>query len=252
MSNVQGEVYQHFQVQFYLHSPFHPFPSPPTFIPHPPSSHLPRPPRLVPFPCLKRLATVRSTELAGILKSQDKKRRNVSRGGKDVNVKVPRYDVGTTPAPGLAPPLVRTMDVETKESQSELSGSYPCLTSYNLHARTSSGVGVVSTLTPFVLYLTVPEEMGDSTFAVYSVANTLPETYNRVTPRIKKITSTQFSIAVKLTDLTVKTKAMYKIDVHIQGISQSTEWFQTITKLDKIRDPHFHGALILASLGSSN
>ena len=86
-------------------------------------------------------------------------------------------------------------------------------------------------------------------FAVYSVANTLPETYNRVTPRIKKITSTQFSIAVELTDLTVKTKAMYKIDVHIQGISQSTEWFQTITKL---RDPHFHGALILASLGSSN
>ena len=194
--------------------------------------------------CLKRLATVRSSELEVILKSQDKKRRNVSRGGKDVNVKVPRYDMGTPP------PLVRTMDVETKESQSEL--SYPCLTSYNLHARTSSGVGVVSTLTPFVLYLTVPEEMGDSTFAVYSVANTLPETYNRVTPRIKKITSTQFSIAVNLTELSFKTKAMYKIDVHIQGISQSTEWFQTITKLDKIRYPHFHGALILASLGSSS
>ena len=94
--------------------------------------------------------------------------------------------------------------------------------------------------------------MSNSTIAVYSVANTLPETYNRVTPRIKKITSAQFSIAVELTDLTVKTKAMYKIDVHIQGISQSTEWFKTITKLDKTRYPHFHGALILASLGSSN
>jgi hypothetical protein len=171
---------------------------------------------------------------------RDKKRRNVSRGGKDVNVKVPRYDMGTPP------PLVRTMDVETKES------SYPCLTSYDLHARTSSGVGVVSTLTPFVLYLTVPEAMSDSTIAVYSVVNSLPETYIRLSPRIKKITSTQLSIAVNLTELSVRTKAMYKIDVHIQGISQSTEWFQTITKLDKIRYPHFHGALILASLGSSS
>ena len=210
--------------------------------------------------CLKRLATVRSTELAVILKSQEKKRRNVSRGGKDVNVKVPRYDVGTTPAPapasGLAPLLVtenRTisskMDVETKESESEL---YPCLTSYDLHARTSSGVGVVSTLTAFVLYLTVPEAMSDSTIAVYTVVNSQPETYIRLSPKIKKITSTQLSIAVNLTELSARTKAMYKIDVHIQGISQSTEWFKTITKLDKTRYPHFHGALVLASLGSSH
>ena len=135
------------------------------------------------------------------------------------------------------------LDHETQESE-----SYPRLTSYDIHARTSSGVGIVSVLTPMILYLTVPEIMSGSTIAVYSVVNSIPNTYIRLSPRIKKTTSTQLSIAVNLTELSAKTKAMYKIDIHIQGISQSTEWFRTITKLDKIRYPHFHGALTLASL----
>ena len=218
--------------------------------------------------CLKHLATVRSTELAGILNSQEKKRRNVNRGGKDVNVKVPRHDA---PAPPLAytettpsenesvssshtmEASVTEMDLETNDSEANESESesYPRLTSYYLHARTSSGVGVVSTLTPMVLYITVPEAMKDSTIAVYSVVNSVPETYIRLSPRITRTSSTQLKIALNLTELSVRTKAMYKIDVHIQGISQSTEWFRTITKLDKIRYAHLHGALALASMSEA-
>ena len=43
---------------------------------------------------------------------------------------------------------------------------------------------------------------------------------------------------------------MYKIDVHIQGVAQSTEWFRTCTKLDQIRYPHFYAAITLASLSN--
>ena len=63
-------------------------------------------------------------------------------------------------------------------------------------------------------------------------------------------TPTQATIAVQLTELSVKTGAMYKIDVHIQGFAQSTEWFRTCTKLDKIRYPHFYAAITLASLSN--
>ena len=105
--------------------------------------------------------------------------------------------------------------------------SYPCLTSYNIHAKTSSGVGVVSTLTPMMLYVTLPVTMKNSTISVYSVADSVPNTYIRLSPRIIMTTPTQATIAVHLTELSGKTGAMYKINVHIQEVSQSTEWFRT-------------------------
>ena len=48
--------------------------------------------------------------------------------------------------------------------------------------------------------------------------------------------------------VTDRSMAMYKIDVHIQGIAQGTEWFRTITKLDKVRYPDLHRAVTLVSL----
>ena len=201
---------------------------------------------------------MRSTELTVILKAQDKERRNVSRKG-DINVKVPRHDATPTPASGLPPPLSYaetttpelTPDNELMLDATEkldTKDSYPRLTSYDIHARTPSGVGIVSILTPMMLHVTVPEIMSDSTIAVYSVANSLPETYIKRLPIIHKTTSTQATIAVHLTELSVYTKAMYRINIHIQGIAYSTEWFRTITKLDKIRYPHHYRAVTLASL----
>ena len=73
-------------------------------------------------------------------------------------------------------------------------------------------MSVVSTLTPMVLYITVPETMKNSAISVYSVADSVPKTYIRLSPRIMKTTSTQATIAVQLTELSVKTGAMYKID----------------------------------------
>ena len=64
-------------------------------------------------------------------------------------------------------------------------------------------------------------------------------------------TPTQATIAVHLTELSDKTGAMYKIDVHIQGVSQSTEWFRTCTKLDESRYPLFYAAIALASLSKA-
>jgi hypothetical protein len=63
-------------------------------------------------------------------------------------------------------------------------------------------------------------------------------------------TSTQATIAVKLTELSVKTGAMYTIDVHIQGVAQSTEWFCTFTKLNEIHYPYFYAAITLESLSN--
>ena len=144
----------------------------------------------------------------------------------------------------MAPVTVDLGDTDTE--------SYLCLTSYNIHARTSSGVGVVSTLTPMMLYVTLPVTMKNSTISVYSVADSVPNTYIRLSPRIIMTTSTQATIVVHLTELSVKTGAiLYKVDVHVQGVSQSTEWFRTCTKLDQVRYPHFYAAIALASLSEA-
>ena len=87
--------------------------------------------------CLKHLAAVRSTELAEILRGQEKKRRNISRKG-DLNVKVSRQDEKVmTPSSAPATDLAPTVDNDdTKEL-------YPCLTSYNIQkgwrGKTTSG-----------------------------------------------------------------------------------------------------------------
>ena len=56
-----------------------------------------------------------------------------------------------------------------------------------------------------------------------SVADSVRNTYIRLSPRIIMTTPTQATIAVHFTELSVKTGAMYTIDLHIQGVSQSKE-----------------------------
>ena len=102
-----------------------------------------------------------------------------------------------------------------------------------------------------MLDVTLPVTMKNSTISVYSVVDSVPNTYIRLSPRIIMTTPTQVTIAMHLTELSGKTGAMYKINVHIQGVSQSTEWFRTCTKLDKFRYPDFYAAIALASLSEA-